>query len=109
MRRAKVRAYAAWQARGGEGDLTQSDLDAAITFKGVLPRVSGAARERFLDVVAEQLAIAAAERGLAIARVSPDHLRRSIGPVAVRRALLLCHILSIEGRRIHQWLPPTAA
>jgi transposase InsO family protein len=109
VRWAKVRAEAAWRARGGQGDLVQADLDAAVTFTGAMPRLDDDLRERFLDVVAEQLAMAAAERGLVIARVSQDHVRRSLGRVAVRRALQLCHILAIEGRRYHQWLPPSAA
>jgi hypothetical protein len=106
---AKKRAHAAWLARGAHGDLAQVDLDAAVTFTGTMPRIDDATREHFLDVVAEQLAIAAAQRGLAIARVSQDHVRRSLARVAVRRALQLCHILTIEGRRYHQWLPPYAA
>jgi hypothetical protein len=106
---AKARAYAAARARGAPYELTQVDLDAAVTFTGVMPQIDEGLRERFLDAVAEQLAIAAAEQGLVIARVLKDHVRRSLGRVAVRRALQLCHILSIEGRRYHQWLPPHAA
>jgi transposase InsO family protein len=106
---AKVRAYAAWRARGGLGALTQADLDAAVTFVGSMPHIDDATRERFLDVVAEQLVIASAQRGLVLARVSRDHVRRSLARVAVRRALQLCHILTIEGRRYHQWLPHHAA
>lgn len=106
---AKARIEAAWRARGAVGDLSAADLDAAVTFVGPMPRIDDALRERFLDVVAEQLAIAAAEQGLVFARVSKDHVRRSLGRVAARRALQLCHILSIEGRRYHQWLSPHAA
>lgn len=109
VRWAKERAETAWRVRGAVGDLTQADLDAAVTFVGPMPRIDDALRERFLDVVAEQLAIAAAEQGLVIARVSEDHVRRSLGRVAARRALQLCHILSIEGRRYHQWLSPHVA
>jgi transposase InsO family protein len=109
VRWAKKRAERAWRARGGQGDLTQVDLDAAVTFVKPMQQIDDAVRERFRDVVAEQLAVAAAEQGLVIARVSQDHVRRSLERVAVRRALQLCHILSIEGRRYHQWLPPHAA
>jgi transposase InsO family protein len=109
VRWAKGRAATAWRQRGGQGDHVAADLDAATTFVGPMPQVDDALRERFLGTVAEQLAIAAAERGLVIAAVSQDHVRRSIGRVAVRRALLLCHILSIEGRRYHQWFRPSAA
>ena len=109
VRWAKGRAAAAWRQRGGRGDHDQADLAAATTFVGPMPQVDAALREHFLDTVAEQLAIAAAQRALVIARVSQDHVRRSIGRVAVRRALLICHILSIEGRRYHQWFRPSAA
>lgn len=109
VRWAKDRAEAAWRRRGGQGDHVPADLDAATTFVGPMPPVDDALRERFRDTVAEQLAIAAAERGLVIARVAVDHVRRSIGRVAVRRALILCHILSIEGRRYLQWFRPSAA
>lgn len=106
---AKTRAEKAWRARGAGGDLTQADLDAAVTFTGTMPTIDEQLRERLRDAVAEQLPIAAAERGLVIQRVSQDHVRRSLERVAVRRALQLCHILSIEGRRYHQWLPLHAA
>lgn len=109
VRWAKHRAYAAANKRGNGRELAQTDLDAAVTFTGTMPPIDDDLRERFLDVVAEQLAIAAAERGLVLARVSQDHVRRSLGRVAVRRALQLCHIISIEGRRYHQWLPAPAA
>lgn len=109
VRWAKQRAYAAASERGAGSELTHADLDAAVTFTGAMPRIGDALRERFLDVVAEQLAIAAAERGLVLARVSQDHVRRSLGRVAARRALQLCHILSIDGRRYHQWFPPHVA
>lgn len=109
VRWAKDRTEVAWRQRGGQGGYVAADLAAATTFVGPMPQVDEALRERFRDTVAEQLAIAAAERGLVIARVCEDHVRRSIGRVAVRRALLLCHILSIEGRRYHQWFRPSAA
>lgn len=105
---AKRRAIAAAHARGS-GVLCQADLDAAITFTGTMPRIDDALRQRFLGVVAEQLTIVVAERGLALGGHPQDHHRRSLERVAVQRALQLCHILSIEGRRYHQWLPASAA
>ena len=109
VRWAKRRVETAWLARGGEGGYVAADLEAATTFVGPMARVDEGVRERFLGLVDEQLAIAAAERGLVIGDVSEDHVRRSLGRVAVRRALQTCHILSIEGRRYRQWFPPSVA
>ena len=66
-------------------------------------------RQRFLATVAQQLAAVIAERGLATAEQTQDHVRRSLGRVAAQRALQLCHILTIQGREYHQWLPASAA
>jgi hypothetical protein len=68
-----------------------------------------ALRERFRDVIAGWLSIAAAERGLALVCISKDCVRRSIGRVAAQRALQLCHILTIKGRGYHPWLPRHSA
>jgi len=38
-----------------------------------------------------------------------DHVRRSLGRVAARRALQACHILTIEGRGYRQWFLGSAA
>jgi hypothetical protein len=38
-----------------------------------------------------------------------DHVRRSLGRVAVRRALQACHIMTIEGRGSRQWFLGSAA
>jgi transposase InsO family protein len=104
----KHRAYLAARARGAE-QLEQQDLDHAVTFRGVMNRISDDVRARFQAVVAEQLALVRSERGLADAQVLRDDLRRSLARVAVRRALELCHILSIEGREFPQCLPASAA
>ncbi len=106
---AKRDAQAAAEARGAAGDLCQADLDCAITFTGTMPRVSPLLRLRFLEVVAQQLAIVAAERGLALHSTILDHVHRSLARVAVQRALQLCHILTIEGRAYRQCLSPSAA
>lgn len=105
---AKRRAEAAARARGS-ASLCQQDLDAAVTFAGTMPRIDVALRQRFLALVAEQLVIAAEERGLALGDDTRDHHRRSLGRVAAQRALQLCHILSIRGREYHQWLPASVA
>lgn len=105
---AKVRALAAAVARGAI-DLCQADLDAAVGVHEPLPGVDGELRAAFLATYHEQLRRVAAERGLANVAAAPDHLARALGRVAARRALKLCHILSIEGRAYHQWLPSSAA
>jgi len=105
---AKQRAVTAARLRGS-AVLCQADLDAAVTFVGTLPRIDRALRERFLELVAQQLAAVANERGLANDDHLQDHRRRSLGRVAAQRALQLCHILTIEGREYHQWLPASAA
>lgn len=104
----KQRAYRAARARGAE-QLEQQDLDHAVTFRGVMNRISGDVRARFQAVVAEQLAVVRSERGLADGQLLRDDVRRSLARVAVRRALVLCHILTIEGREFHQCLPASAA
>jgi hypothetical protein len=49
------------------------------------------------------------ERGLALDQHIGDHVRRSLGRVAARRALQACHIVTIEGREYPQCLPGSAA
>ena len=53
---AKRRAVAAAALRGASGGLCQADLDCAVTFCGIMPRIDDALRERFLATVAQQLA-----------------------------------------------------
>jgi len=106
---AKRRAMAAAALRGASGNLCQADLDCAVTFTGTMLRIDEALRERFRAIVEQQLAVVASERGLAIGDQTKDHVRRSLGRVAARRALQLCHILTIKGREYHQWLPLSAA
>ena len=105
---AKRRAQAAANVRG-DGTLTQADLDRAVTYVGVLPKVDEALRARFLAMVEQEMAIVAAERGVALDGTLRDHVRRSLGRVAARRALQACHILTIEGRGYRQWFLPSAA
>lgn len=109
VRWSKRNTERAWLQRGGQGDYTRADLAAAVTVEGTLPPVDEALRERFRDTLAQQLRIAAAEKGVALLRVSRDHVRRSLWRVAARRALQLCHMLTIEDRRYPQWLPPSSA
>lgn len=106
---AKQRAYAAAARRVAEAALCQADLDAAVTFQGIMQRVAPELRHDFQRVVAEQIAVLAAERGLAKDAVPQDHRGRSLRRVAVRRALEMCHILTIEGREYRQWLHASAA
>lgn len=105
---AKRRAAAAARLRG-DGTLTQADLDCAVTFVGVLPQVDESLRRAFLAMVAQQLAVAAMDRGVALDEDLRDHVRRSLGRVAARRALQTCHIVTIEGREYPQCLPGSAA
>lgn len=105
---AKARALAA-AARRGDADLCQADLDAAVGVVEPIPAVGEDLRRAFLAAYDEQLQHVARERGLANVPAAPDHLARALGRVAARRALKLCHILSIEGRAYHQWLPSLAA
>lgn len=105
---AKRRAQAAANLRA-DGTLTQADLDRAVTCVGVPPRVDDVVRARFLAMVARELAVVAAERGVALDDTLRDHVRRSLGRVAAWRALQACHMLTIEGRGYHQWLLGSAA
>lgn len=106
---AKPRAAAAAAARGSAGQLSQADLDCAVTFTGTMPRIDAGFRDRFLQVVADQLGVVATEKGVALDDQTKDHVRRSLRRVAVKRALQLCHILTIEGREYRQCFPASAA
>jgi transposase InsO family protein len=105
---AKDRAEGAAAARGSR-DLCQADLDCAVTFAGDMPRIDDALRQHFLATVARQRAAVALEQGVALDGQLQEHVRRSLERVAVRRALELCHILTVKGREYHQWLPASAA
>lgn len=105
---AKLRAIAAMIHRGSL-TLTQQDLDAAVPLAGPLPPVSAELRAHFLRVYHQQLAEVAAEWGLANLTALADHVRRSLGRVAAKRALITCHILTIQGRAYRQWLPSRSA
>ena len=105
---AKHRAYLAARLRGAQ-QLEQQDLDHAVTFLGVMNRISDDVRAVFQAAVAEQLALVRSERGLAGGQVLREDVSRSLARVAVRRALELCHILTIEGREYRQCLPASAA
>jgi transposase InsO family protein len=94
---AKQRVVAAARAAGSEGVLCREDLAAALTagepWPSVVPR-----RKAFLQCFESELAKVVTERGLA-ETADPRHaLRRSLERVAARRALQLCHILTIRGR-----------
>lgn len=105
---AKHRALAA-AARRGSDALCQQDLDAAVTLDAPLPAIPDELRVRFLATLAEQIDEVRRERGLAKDAAVSDHQLRALGRVAARRALQICHILTVEGRAYHQWLPPQAA
>ncbi len=105
---AKARAAAAAVARGNT-TLSQCDLDAAVTVKDSLAPVDEDLRDRFGVAFARERLLRAAELGLAFAQRLEDHVRRSLERVAARRALQKCHILTIEGRELSQWLPVSSA
>lgn len=105
---AKRRAEVAARRRG-DGTLTQADLDCAVTYNGTLPPVDDGLRRHFLEVVARELAVVVTERGLVADTHIGHALRRSLGRVAARRALTLCHIVTIEGREYRQCLPGLVA
>ena len=95
--------------RGDPERLCQDDLDHAVTFTEVMPRIDAALRHLFLGRFQEQLAIAAAQEGVALGSRTEDHVLRSLGRVAAKRALILCHMLTIQGREYRQCLPAPAA
>jgi hypothetical protein len=98
VRWSKERVEAAAATRGEPGGLLPADLEHAVTYQGVMPRVDQETRRRFLATVARQRGAVAAEWGLALGGPMEDDLRRSLERVAIQRAIQLCHILKIEGR-----------
>ena len=102
---AKHRAMVAAASRGDPGRLCQEDLDDAVTFIGVMPRIDAELRQIFVAGFQEQLAIAAAQEGVALGRRTEDPLLRLLGRVAAKRAPILCHRLTIQGREYRQCLP----
>ena len=104
--RAKQRASAV-AAQRGSAVVCQQDLDAAVTNEATMPVVADKLRARFSKVEV-QLGEVRRERGLASDIVFADHQQSSLGRVAARRALLICHTLTIKGRVYHQRLRPDA-
>ena len=98
VRWSKARAFAAAAARGEPGRLLRADLESAVTYQGMMPRIDLEQRERFLAAVNAQRRCVAAEWGLARDGELAEDTRRSLERVAVQRALEICHILTIEGR-----------
>jgi transposase InsO family protein len=101
---AKARASAAASARGSP-TLSQCDLDAAVTVGQPLPTLDADLRRHFAATFQRERLRVAVERGLAFVAAPQDHVRRSLERVAAQRALLQCHILTIEGRELPQCLP----
>jgi len=106
---AKERALEAARMRGSPDALCQADLDCAVTFTGTLPRIDDALRTHFRAVVDQQLEEVARERGLVVDAHTRDDVRRSLARVAVQRALISCHMLTIKGREYPRCLPTSAA
>jgi hypothetical protein len=105
---AKRRATASATLRGAPR-IEQQDLDAAVSFAGAMPRIDADLRRRFRNLVRAHFATLVRERGLVSADSLREHVRRSLGRVAARRALQLCHILTIRGREYRQWFQPQTA
>ena len=80
----------------------------SCTLRGRCP-LPRALRQLFLARSQEQLAIAAAQEGVALGSRTEDHVLRSLGRVAAKRVLILCHMLTIQGREYRQCLPAPAA
>lgn len=74
-----------------------------------MPRIDAATHQRFLAEYQNQLAIAAAQQGVALYALTKDHVRCSLGRVVAKQALILGHLLTIEGRAYRQCLPKPAA
>jgi hypothetical protein len=89
--------------------LSAADLQVATTFVGEMPRVPEALRTDFQQALAEQLRRVAAERGVALGPGLGNAIHRSLGRVAAERALIQCHILSIQGREYLHRLSPSVA
>ncbi|MEZ5654257.1 MAG: hypothetical protein R3E87_27295 [Burkholderiaceae bacterium] len=93
------------EVRGAGGELSLADLDVAVNFVGELPRIDADDRARFQDTCASS----PPSGGLVLGPAFKDHLRRRLSRVAVQRALIQCHILTIEGRGYIQSLPGSVA
>ncbi len=106
---AKRRAQAAAAQRGAVDYLSAADLQVATTFVGEMPRVPEALRADSQQALAEQLRRVAAERGVALGPGLGNAIHRSLGPVAAVRALIQCHILSIQGCEYLHRLSPAVA
>jgi hypothetical protein len=74
------------------------DLNAACTWRGTRHIVNGRLRQAFQTAFADQLVAACTAVGLVDVAAVRHARRRSLERVAARRALQLCHILTIRGR-----------
>ena len=102
---AKHRVALSARARG-VAVLSQDDLDNAVTCADPLPTVDPDTRAAFGRALADHRAAVRREHGIAPGAEPADHQRRALDRVAVRRAMVECHILSVEGRRYRWCLPP---
>ncbi len=71
-----------------------------------MPRVSEQLRAAFQDALAEQRRLVSAERGLVLGPGLRNAVYRLLGRVAAQRALIQCHILSIQDRDYPDCLSP---
>jgi hypothetical protein len=103
------RALAAARLRGAPGRLCQADSDTAVTSTGFMPQIDAVFRHRLQQLVAEQLAIVAAERGLAIDSATKDHAAARWHAWPSGEFSNSATSLTIEGREYRRCLPAAAA
>jgi transposase InsO family protein len=95
---AKARILAAAAAAGRSRRPQVDDLRAACTWQGRPHSADENLRQAFQAAFADQLGALCTARGLADVEAAGHAMRRSLERVAARRALELCHILTIRGR-----------
>ena len=93
---AKDRIVRAALAAGRDGILLREDLAAACQALPSMPALPLALRPRFREALRCERQALAEERGLALGHAIDNPMRRSLERVAVRRALIRCHILTIQ-------------
>ena len=97
-------AYPRWSAVSAA-----EDLDRAWTRTEVVLRIDAELPRGLLSRYWNRLPVDVAQEGVALCSRTEDPVLRSLGRVAAKRALILCHMLTIHGREYRQCLPAPAA